>query len=311
MKSKYGKAIVYDLETGGLNKSINSITEIAMVAVDLENLEVVEEFSVLFKPYVDLSWITSPIKDAKTIYKNTGERDEETKMKILKFKEQDITLKNLDPLISDITSFYEFLEEEYGRDNLMLSYAEVLKLEQHPIHKAVFKIFFNHCYNPQALEVTKISRELFESQGREMKDAFQGIREMIDRHTHGNTKPIMVGHNIGSLPRRIVKGKEITPDGFDNPFMEKLFWDNGDDFFFCINDDIIDTLKWARLKWTELPGYNLGTCANEVGLTLKEAHRALPDTIANAKFFIKMISHLRGEGSLKSRYKRRKYNFQF
>ena len=93
--------------------------------------------------------------------------------------------------------------------------------------------------------------------------------------------------------------------------MEKLFEENGEDFFDCINEKIIDTLKEARIKWYELPGFNLGTCANEVGLTLKGAHRALPDTIVNAKFLVKMLKNLRGEGQGAKEYKKRKFKLQF
>ena len=74
---------------------------------------------------------------------------------------------------------------------------------------------------------------------------------------------------------------------------------------------MIDTLEWARLKWFNMPSFALGVVANEVGITLKDAHRAIHDTRANAKFFIKMLSHLRGEGSQKSSYKRRKFSMNF
>ena len=307
MKSKYGRAVVYDLETGGLSTVYNSITEIAMVAIDLESLEIVEEFSLMFKPRVNLNWTTTPIKDSKILYKNTGIKDQETGIKTLQFKEHKITLKNLDPLVEAIKDFYIMIEKQYP--SKVLEYDDIVALENSE-YADIMKCFFDNCYNPQALEVTAITREMIEEEGLLYEEAFKRIKEMIERHTNGNSKPIIAGHNIGSLPRRFVKMKEVAPDGFDNPFMEILFRDNEDDFFFSVDDMIIDTLKWSRLKWTELSNYSLGTCANEVGLTLKEAHRALPDTVANAKFLIKMFQHLRGEGSLKSRYKRRKFNFQ-
>ena len=305
MKSKYTKAVVYDLETGGLSSTYNSITEAAFVAVDLETLEIVEEMSVVFESHMDLSWIDEPLKDAKTLYKNLGIKDEESNIKTLRFRGDNITLKNLEPLVEAIKEFYKYLE---GKNSFTRSDIEELENSE---YRDVVTVFYNNCYNPQALEVTGISRKLIDGEGVSQTMAYDAIKEMIARHTVGNQKPIIVGHNIGSLPRRIVRGKEVGPDGFDNPFMEKLFQENNDDWFYSINDEIIDTLKWARLKWTELPNFSLGTCANEVGLTLKEAHRALPDTVANAKFFIKMFQHLRGEGSLKSRYKRRKFNLQF
>lgn len=308
MKSKYQRAIVFDLETGGFSTIYNMITEAAFVVVDLEKLEIIEENVVTFEPRLDLSWRSEPIKDAKILYKNLGIKDIETNIKTLNFKEHKITLKNLDPLINEITEFYNHLDNEVFKDIFNLKDLEFFEENSH--FSEIVKIFLNNCYNPQALEVTHISLDMLKNEGIDYESAYNKTKGIIDKHTVGNNKPIMVGHNTGSLPRRIIKGKEVGPDGFDHPFMEKLFKENNDDWFYSINDDIIDTIKWARLKWSELSNYTLGTCANEVGLTLKEAHRALPDTVANAKFFIKMMQHLRGEGSLKSRYKRRKFNVQ-
>jgi len=307
MKTKYNIAVVYDLETGGLNHNYSSITEVALVAVDLEGLEISESTSVVFKPYIDLSWISSPIKDAKTIYKNNGERDLETGIKTLKFKGHSITLKNIEPLTEDLVKFYAMVNDKYPK--LFLDYEDIVELEG-SMWGDVLRVFFNNAYSQGAFEATGISRDILEKEGVSYKEVYSHVKNFLTKHTLGNCKPLLVGHNIGSLPRRIVRGKEVAPDGFDNPFMEKFFQKNGDDFFYCINDEIIDTIKWARLKWTELPNFTLGTCANEVGLTLKEAHRALPDTVANAKFYIKMMQHLRGEGVSKSKYKRRRYHFQ-
>lgn len=309
MQSPYKRIIVYDLETGGLSCKWNSITEIAMVAIDLETLSIIEEMSVMFKPRLDLtSRQADALKEAKDLFKSLKVKDEESGLNILQYKEHQITLKNLEPLIEDIKMFYEFLDKR-GSD--IIEYDDLLKLDKDEKYKDIITIFFNKCYHPQALEVTHIPRELLEEEGIGFEEGFAKVKGFISSHTVGNSKPIIAGHNIGSLPRRIVRGKEKGPDGFDNPFMEKFFLDNDDDFFDCINDKIIDTLKEARIKWFELPGYNLGTCANEVGLTLKEAHRALPDTLANANFLIKMLKNLRGEGNQQSKYKRKKYKFQF
>ena len=306
MESKYKRVVVYDIETGGLSSKYNSLTEIAMVAVDLESLEIIEEMSVVFEPHIDLSWIGEPIKDAKILYKNLGVKDSESNIKTLQFKEHRITLKNIDPLVEAVSEFYKYNLE----DKNSFTRSDIEELENSE-WKDIVTIFYNNAYNPQALEVTGIDRALINKEGVSQAMAYDALKGMLERHTVGNVKPIIAGHNIGSLTRRIVKGKEVGPDGFDNPFMEKLFKENNDDWFCSINDEIIDTIKWARLKWSELPNFSLGTCANEVGLTLKDAHRALPDTVANTHFLIKMFQHLRGEGSLKSRYKRKKYNFNF
>lgn len=311
MQSPYKRIIVYDLETGGLRSDFNSITEIAMVAIDLENLEIIDTFSTLIKPYMDLrNMEEDDLKEAKILYKTLGEKDEDSGVKTLYYKDHNITLKNLDPLVEGVGEFRALLE----RNSLdkVLTYDQIVKLQALEETKDIFNIFFDKSYNPQALRATKIPRELFEGEGVVLDEAFSEIEAFIKKHTIGNAKPIMAGHNIGTLPRRFVNGKEKGPDGFDNPFMEILFLLFKKDFFSVINEKLIDTLKEARIRWWELPSYSLGICANEVGLTLKEAHRALPDTEANAKFLIKMLENLRGVGQAggKERVKR-KFNFNF
>ena len=258
------------------------------------------------KPRIDLSWKTDPIKDAKAIYANLGVKDSETNIKTLQYKGHNITLKNLDPLVDDIREF-----EHYLKDQTILTYEQIVEIEAIDQWKDIIKIYFDNCYNPQALAVTGISRQLLEQEGLSYEQSFDQVKQFLLRHRVGNSKPIIAGHNIGSLPRRIVRKKEKGPDGFDNPFMEIYFDNNGDDFFDSVDELILDTIKMARIKWSELANYTLGTVANELGLTLVEAHRALPDTVANAKVLIKMLSHLRGQGSEGSSYVRRKYDFQF
>lgn len=294
MISPYKRILVYDLETGGLSSKYNSITEFAGVAIDLETLEIVEEFSVMFTPYLDLSnRFEEPIKEAKQIFKTIAEKDPETNIKTLQYNNKSITLKSLEVLIYSIADFYNAylsVESDFiSGKNL----EELLKDED---FSEIGKIYFDFNYNPQALEVTHIQKELLYKEGVEFSEGFNQIKDLIQRHTVGNSKPIIAGHNINK---------------FDNPFIDKLFEQNKDDFRKYINPLTIDTLEWARLKWFEMSSFSLGVVSNEVGLTLSEAHRALPDTIANAKFLIKMLKNLRGEGGQESKYVRKKYNFNF
>tara|TARA_R110002020_G_scaffold224987_1_gene434888 strand:+ start:1884 stop:2771 length:888 start_codon:yes stop_codon:yes gene_type:complete len=295
MKSNYKRSIVFDLETGGFSEKYNNMTEIAMVAIDMETLDIIEEFSILIKPRLDLTNREDDIdKEAKSLFKMLKLKDEDTGKNILKFKGEHITLKNLDLLECELESFYLYLDTK-GID--VIEYDHLIELEKDPTYSDIVKIYFDRCYNPQALEATHMPRELFEKEGVEYDLAFCKIKEFIESHKVGNSKPIIAGHNIKK---------------FDNPFMEVLFSNNGEDFYKHINDtQMFDTLEWARLKWFEMPSYALGVIANELGITLKEAHRALPDTIANAKVLIKMLKHLRGEGESKSSYTRKKYNFNF
>ena len=309
MKSPFKTILVYDLETGGLKVEHNNITELAMVAIDMETLEIVDEMSVAIKPHLILEPDADLTKDAKMLYKNLSTKGDDGN-KFLQFGEQRLTvMDSVEALLEPLTNFWEYVNKTYIEKILRLS--DILELLNNANHKDIAKLYFNNAYNPEALEVTKISTKFLIEEGVEYEEAYRKVKEMLDKHKVGNSKPIIAGHNIGSLPRRIIKGKEVKPDGFDNPFMEKFFANNKDDWFFSVNDLIMDTLKMARIKWAELPSYNLGTCANEYGLTLVDAHRALPDTIFNAKVLIKMLRDLRGEGSGSSTYERKKFNLNY
>ena len=310
MKTPFKRAIVYDIETGGLNVEHNNITEIAMVAVDLESLEIIDEVSVLIKPRLNLSnRLDDMHNEAKVLYKECSEKNDNGE-KFLSFAGNNYTvMDSTEAILEPLKDFHSMIDKMYAKK--ILSLTDIIKLLQDPRYSDITKLYFNKAYNKEALDVTGISTELLVSDGVEYEEAYNIIKGTIDKHKLGNSKPIIAGHNIGSLPRRILKGKEVKPDGFDNPFMEKFFHENGDCWFSSINDVIIDTLKMARLKWRELPNYALGTCANELGMTLENAHRALPDTIANAKVLIKMLKSLRGEGAGQSTYTRKKFNLNY
>lgn len=294
MQSNYKRTLVYDLETGGLSSKYNSITEFAGVSVCMETLEIVDEFSVLLKPRLNLSTREADTtKEAKQLYKMLKVKDEETGLNILRYNIHDITLKNLEPLIEDLDVFYTFLEKHGD----IIEFADIAKFEAREDIGDMTSLYFDKCYHPQALEVTGISRKLMEDEGVEFYEAFAKIKEVFDSNKVGNSKPIICGHNI-------IK--------FDNPFMEILFNDNKEYFNKHISESIkIDTWDWAKLKWFEMPAYNLSTCCNEVDVILKGAHRALPDTISNAQFFIKMMKSFRGEGSQESNYVRRKFKANY
>ena len=293
MQSPFKRVLVYDLETGGLKNKFNSITEVAMVAIDLETLNIVEEASVMLLPYFDLSNVNKdPKKEAIEIIKMIGEPDADTGIKTVIFKGEKMTLKNYDLLAEEIKQFYkEYLSDQIG----VIDYTEIKRLEGTKWND-IINIYFDKCYNPQALEVTHISREMLTLEGVTLEKAIKKITEIIANNTVGNSKPILAGHNIKK---------------FDNPFFEIFFEINKQVLSKIINDLIIDTIEFARLKWFEIASFNLSTCSDAVGLTLKSAHRALPDTIANANFLIKMLKSLRGEGTQEKKYERKKYAFNF
>lgn len=293
MKSPYKKVIVYDLETGGFSSKFNSITEIAMVAIDLEDLQIVDTMSSMILPYIDLAHSESdPIKEAKAIIKATSIPDEETFVKTIQFAGEKTTLRSCDKVVEALTEFKKDMIPKYG---ILLDLEKQQQIRDEG-YGDVIDLYFSYKYNHGALEATKISKELLLKEGVHYTETFKAVSKFIEKHTEGNSKPILAGHNILD---------------FDNPFMEVLFGQNGADFYKSINKKIVDTLEEARIKWYELPNFQLGTCANEVGLTLKNAHRALPDTVANAEFYIELLKNLRGEGKGESRYVRKKLTFNF
>ena len=294
MQSPYKKVIVYDLETGGLDSKVNAITEIAMVVIDLETLKIEDTFNVIIKPHFDLeNRLVDSLKEARAIFKAVAVKDGETKISSVMYKGKLQTIKDLDLIVEDVALFDEKLEAL----GTTFNYNQILKLEANSKIGDIAKLYFDKTYNPQALNVTHMTREMLVEQGIELADATQQAIDFIKKYTIGNAKPILAGHNIKK---------------FDNAFLEKMFETAGQNLYKMICDtQMIDTLEWARLRWFEAPSYALGVCANAVGVELKEAHRALPDTEANAEFLIKMFKGLRGEGSQESTYVRRKFKFNF
>lgn len=294
MQTPLKKIIVYDLETGGLLKEHNSITEIAMVAIDMETLSIIDEMSVMLKPRIDLSNRLEDSKDeAKALYKRLAKKDIDTGIKTLSYGKEKITLKNLEPLIEAVEKFADKINSEYKSGILTLEDIEYFEASD---LKDIFAIYYENAYNSEAAEITKINRKMLVENGLEYNEAFKKCEKFIKQNTSGNNKPILSGHNI---------------KGFDNDFFEKFFVDNKSDLKKLTNKLMLDTLEMARLKFWELSSYSLGVVSNEVGLTLKEAHRALPDTVANANFLIKLLKSLRGDGNESTKYVRKKYSLNY
>jgi DNA polymerase III alpha subunit (gram-positive type) len=293
MKSPYKKIIVYDLETGGFKSEHNSITEAAFVCIDLENLEIVDEMSVMILPYFDLSnKEEDSIKEAKEIYKQISEKDSETGKKVLLYKGAKLNLKDLGDLPDDIEEF-----ESLFLNSDIMDYKEIEKLLSSSQYNDITQMFFDKAYTKGALEATHMNKELLVSEGVDRNEAADKIQAFFNKHTVGNSKPILAGHNIKK---------------FDNPFLESFLRLHKIQFNSIINQtQMIDTLEWARLRWYDMPSYALGVVANELNVTLKGAHRALPDTVANAKVLVKMLQSFRGEGVQESTYTRKKLTMNF
>jgi len=132
-------------------------------------------------------------------------------------------------------------------------------------------------YHPKALESTGISIDLLKEKGASLADIHNETRSFIKRHSEGRFTPIIVGHNVYQ---------------FDRLFFENFYKYMSDDFGSYISG-YMDTLVLSGLKYLESKNYKLGTICSNLGVELIEAHRALPDTVANAEMFINFVKILR------------------
>lgn len=290
MKTKIRKFVVYDLETGGLKSQQSSITEFAAVTIDAETLEIEDKVSVMIRPYLDLSFINDDEKkEAKSIFSELAIEDPDSFMKVIKKGQLNIAPKTINLLIEPIKELKKFLKKNGSR----FSYESFLfAKEENPHLVDILDIYFDMCYNPQAAEATHISKEMLLNEGLEYDEAFSKIKSVFEEAVEENIKPVLVGHNI---------------KGFDNAFMEKLFNDNKLDFYKFVNPVIEDTLQLAHIRWNEMPRFTLSACCAESDIILEDAHRAINDTVANAKLWINMVENLRGKGAKKIKRERRKF----
>jgi len=135
-------------------------------------------------------------------------------------------------------------------------------------------------YSKIAQEVSGITPKLLEEKGEDIKEVHRQTRDFIKKYTKGKTgKPTIVGHNIYD---------------FDRPFFENMYEFCGDDWTKYIYG-YQDTQMWSHIKYVENTNYKLGTICKGLGVELPDADRGLPDTIANAQMFIKMVKLLRSE----------------
>lgn len=134
-------------------------------------------------------------------------------------------------------------------------------------------------YNPRAAEVSGINKQLCEQEGLDIETVYKNSSKFLKSNKVGSKKPIVIMQN----------------KSFDIPFLENLFSIFKDDFNKYV-ERFEDTLHWSRVKFVELPNFKLGTIANESGIELTEAHRALPDTISTMKIWLHFIKCLRCEG---------------
>lgn len=139
-------------------------------------------------------------------------------------------------------------------------------------------------YNKNAEIASGISKEMCEKDGKDIKEVMKEVIQFLKRHKDGSRLPVMLGHNFVA---------------FDSAFIANFFEYCKEDFTKYIQDEPEDTIKWARICWTDSANYKLGTCCDNANVTLLNAHRALADAVATAELWVYFLKNLRGMGGNK------------
>ena len=152
-------------------------------------------------------------------------------------------------------------------------------------------------YEPGAIKVTGITKEMCESQGKPIIQVVDELCEFfLKAVTHKGPKylPILVGHNVL----------------FDIGFLSQIF-------LFCKKDlskyisstkDIYGTPSFSSIDTMEdtartyghdlqLLNWKLETICNFVGIELNDAHRAMNDTLSTAELFRFFTRKMRSSGN--------------
>lgn len=136
-------------------------------------------------------------------------------------------------------------------------------------------------YDAGAAAVSGITKEDCIAEGKDIKEVVKECIEFINTYKAGGTKPVMVGHNIKS---------------FDAAFVENTFLMGKADLYKHVQEHMVDTMEECYKIFPEAPDFKLGTMCGQFDIELTQAHRALPDTLANTELWIGILSRARGEG---------------
>jgi len=167
-------------------------------------------------------------------------------------------------------------------------------------------------YSPQALEVTGITMDLLEKEGKtlaECKELFIEHMEKSNIQKHVKYRTIMVGHN----------------PLFDNDFLKEFARrtkidlsrycfgkvDSNKNYHIHYEDTQILAGRMAYGHDENLINHKLGTVVAHMGLDLNNAHRALQDVIATKDILVDLIKRMRSQGGSMTDNARYRYRTQF
>ncbi len=149
-------------------------------------------------------------------------------------------------------------------------------------------------YDPQAAQITGITKEMCERDGAPVKQVVDDICQLFTEaniHNSKTAKPIIVAHNWP----------------FDRQLLQYLFYVAGVDLSKYLSGgkdahgnfipDGIDTIDWCKQCWAEITDtdtkYKLQACCERAGVDFVDGHRAMNDVIPTADLFRYLITRMR------------------
>lgn len=159
-------------------------------------------------------------------------------------------------------------------------------LEEIDRFESFCKSYDNLTYEPGALKANGLSVAEVNKKGLTVEELVEKVIEFILIVNTNNSKaykPVFVAHNAK----------------FDFKFFNYIFKRQKQDVFKYIDEDIVDTVKLARMMFgTDIENHKLGTVCQKAGIDLSDAHRAMADTEATAEFLKLCINKMRSTGAI-------------
>ena len=174
-------------------------------------------------------------------------------------------------------------------------------------------------YNPKALEVTGITMEMLEEEGKEIEVVAQEVVDCFKKANNRGEKsaglrPLLVGHNVqfdlGFLHHLIEHGFKQSHENTQKTLEQVLHGTR--DYYGNFQPTYLDT--WALCKaWfqeeQELVNYKLSTVVEKLGIDINNAHRAMNDVVSTTEVLRVWLMSMRNGMSSNSIQKERNYKF--
>ena len=205
---------------------------------------------------------------------------------------------------------------------------------------------YDAIYTAEAEAISGIPFELLKRDGKPIEKVFEELLDFLEVHKVGSKKPVLSGHNIDDFDMDFLKYQL-----FDRFKKKMSRYVSCEDFSLSMDDtkeallnslvelitdeklygkvekavskvfrqskptyttyNTFDTLKMSRHMITNTERHTLGLSCGARGIVIEEAHRAMPDTEANAKLLIKLLQAGRSDNSIDGTRKKKRIDFYF